>query len=430
MKKTGSLFIFLFIIILFPFAPGIAEAEVLSSLEEIAAYASANNLTVRASLLQAAKAEDDIISALKLKFSEVTGDFQYSDTQDNSGWTNTGKITLPILDQISISGQIDTNMNYQFGISLNPLAHSDTDEQAVISYQSALLKVENERLSAEQSAVQSALSWMTALKDLEIQEESTALKKTLYDDEKIRYERGEVTLDDVQTALLEWSEARSQVSGKQEALRQAETALYSALGMGTEVISIEPLTTGDLRKALLKIQEQVSPDTADPVSAYSVQSSYLQIESSQVKLKNTWIFDPGLSANANLGFDTNNQMVLSAGVSVSFSPDNINASDRDEMKQDLALSRVQTEQSVRESSLALQQAVDSLSSSRLNRKVAEIELEQAEALVSEAEFLRNTGDFSDLELEETYLTLRKAENSLFQAYAEEYKAWLAIKAFL
>jgi len=196
------------------------------------------------------------------------------------------------------------------------------------------------------------------------------------------------------------------------------------------VISIEPLTTGDLRKALLKIQEQVSPDTADPVSAYSVQSSYLQIESSQVKLKNTWIFDPGLSANANLGFDTNNQMVLSAGVSVSFSPDNINASDRDEMKQDLALSRVQTEQSVRESSLALQQAVDSLSSSRLNRKVAEIELEQAEALVSEAEFLRNTGDFSDLELEETYLTLRKAENSLFQAYAEEYKAWLAIKAFL
>jgi len=432
-----SLFLLFLLLLMLFLAPELG-AQNLGSLEDIAGYALENNLEYRKALWEAVKAEDDVEGILKLDETSFFANGAWTDDQDGDrgDWNGTAGMEIPLIDQLSLKGSVNRDLSGSAGLTFSPLFHSDTRQQTGINWHNAVAYAEETGIRTENTALSSALNWMTAKKQLLLQERVIEVKETIYRDEKVRYGAGESTLDDVRDALLDWTEARTGLSDQQALLRQGESELLKALSGNLDTASISLIGTGDLETALEQLKDLVSPEAADPAGIYAVTAARLSSESTSEELKNTWLFSPDLSLEGAVNLpdvtDLSSQGSPSweASLQLSFSLQDWQKEDREELKTDLSLSQEEAARAVMESRLSLQQTLITLDTTRQNREIAELELEQARDLLEEAEFLHRLGEYSEAERDDAQLTLNQSEVNLFSALAEEYIAWREVLVYL
>jgi hypothetical protein len=102
----------------------VTSQTILTSLEEIAIYGSEHNLNYKNSQINVLKTEESKESFLKLKNSSIStqGSIQsVSDQNASLGFSST--LTIPVIDQFSVSGTIEDDLSGQLGISLSPFTH-------------------------------------------------------------------------------------------------------------------------------------------------------------------------------------------------------------------------------------------------------------------------------------------------------------------
>ncbi len=147
----------------------VANGEtILLSLEEIASYGAEHSLDYKNSQLSVLRADEEREGLLLLKNSsisvetsileDINGNVSDSDSDMGLGYSST--LTVPVIEQISLSASVYNDLSTHMGISLNPLAHSSTQKESELNYNSSIISANGAMISTQIDAVGSALSWM------------------------------------------------------------------------------------------------------------------------------------------------------------------------------------------------------------------------------------------------------------------------------
>jgi len=408
---------------------------VLSTLEEISDYGAENSLEYLNGQVALKKAENSRESLFLIENTTLsaTGELekiQSMATESPDSWGVAGRIDIPLVDQLSLSGSINSDGEGRASLTLKPLSHSDRREQSDISCEKALISAEAARKKAESAAVTTALEWMYTSMSYKNQRLKTELLGTAYHDDKIRYDLREITFDELQDSMITWSEARVSLSEIEKEYRKTEISLYSALGASKEDVTVQLIDNDTLEKAILQLQEELDRSSGDYRQSSLLKLSALSRESAEAALENTWVYEPDFYIEGSVKFDENGYRGFTASMTFSLSLDDVRATEKDISRGEYHIAILEEIQSRNEAELEYNQILERIESSSLNREIARIEYDQAQILLSEAQILRKRGDISELDLEEIRLFLNTRENGLFRALADQYLAWFALKAYL
>lgn len=275
-------------------------SQTLNSLDDIKSYALENSTDYKRVLLDVISARNQLDGFIKMDETSFSFDWEYDNNTDSAS----ARIDVPLIDQLSVNAQVQDDLSGQLGLSISPLYHSDSRQL------------------------------------VDIQEEMVAVKETVYRDERIRYEAGESTLDDLRDDLTDWTESRTTLSNLQTVLRARESILLQALSADLDTASIGIIGIDSLLSELNELKTSLTPNAANSSQLYSVISSYKDVEISKEKLSDTWLFSPTLSMEGlvNLPDVTNtssyNTPQWEIGVQLTFSQDDWQGKERSEYKQD------------------------------------------------------------------------------------------------
>ncbi len=403
----------------------------ISSLEEIQKFGKENSIEYKNSLLNLEEATEDVEGILKLDSTSISVRTSNNNLEIEEWGLNTS-VEIPIIEQLSIIGDMDQDLSGTVGLSISPLAHTGNVVQSEINYKKALIEVEGSLLEAQNSVVSASLNWMKAKRDMDLQDKRVILNELLYNDDKDRYNVGDITLDELQDSLITWSESRKVYLELKQSYKQAEKSLYSSLGVGPDDVKVDVLTIEDIEESLTKLKESINTNQGNFLKSSSFRLSNYSVESAKENFENTWSYEPNLTAGVGMTYyqDGSEPSLFNASVNFSINLDHFQKNKRDRAEEFYSLSVKQMELQRNEAELDFNQGLEELESSQINSEIYKIEYEQALILLSEAKLLYNSGDYSEVDLEQSNIYLEAVTNSLFNSFADEYKAWMEFRVYL
>ncbi len=402
-------------------------AETINSISQVEETALLNNLDYRRAVLEVKKAENGVEDTTKIKDSSVTLSSTYGSNNDFQ-WK--AAADLPLFDQISLSASLDQDLKGTVGFNFNPLSHSATVELSTMEYELKRSAAKETAETIAEASVKSYLDWSAAKKLLDVLNRTAAVKEDLYNDEKIRYEKGESVLDDVRSAFTAWSEARAAVSTAKKSLLDLEKALYLNLGIDPRSTVLIPVELDPLNTCMIALESELESAEYSVNSRYAVINAQIAAEKSEAAYKNTWLFDPQLIIGGALSVSPNTMNPETTfTASVRFGYDSWNKDEQEELKTELEIDRREKTQIRNSEQLSLQQALTAAENCDINYSIAETELEQAKELLEEARFQYNQGEYSSSELEEAAVQYSQSEINLFKALAARYLALRTLKTY-
>lgn len=426
MKRYILLYIVLFII-----STGLTSQTKLKSIDDISKFGVENSINYRKSILSLSEAEDKREGILKLDSSSIATKTSYSGTSTDSIDLET-TILIPVIDQLTITGSVSENIEGKVGLSISPLSHSETRIQNDLSYRSSVINSQSALLSAEIDAVESSLNWMSASKNFNMQNENWLLEEIIYNDDKSRYNSGDITLDELKESLISWSEARKLYISSEQNLKETEKNLYEDLGSTSKDVEVKIISVKDLEESLVKLKSSMNTGITNFNKNSSLQLSAISVKSAKEHLKKTWTYEPDITAQLAVPYDENglNSDGFSASINFSLSLDDFNKSERDRAEDYYNISILENRLKINEAEVDLNRTLNMLESNNINSDIFRVEYEQAEILLSEAELLYSSGVYSEVELEQSKVYLTQGENNLFDALVTEYLSWLDLKRYL
>ena len=409
------------------FLPNAIGAQELFSLEDIRNLALNNSLEYKKAQLEAELAAGNVDSLVDLENTLFSAGQNYN--SESEQWTSSASVELPLLDQLSLNGTLKNDNTLQGGVQFSPLSHNDDRKQQKIALQKARALVRETALNVENTALSCALNWMVQTRLLKNQDEIVSVKESIYSDQKVRYQAGEASLDDMREVLLDWTDVRSSLGSLQSQVRQAESELIETFGVSPDSLELPLLKRESLENELNLIKLSLVPEKAESAGAYEILSSLLDVQSSQIELADTWLFDPDLSMNTAVELN-DGETGWEVSLSFSFSPSDWHSSQRKDLQSELELLEQEARQTALQEHLSLQQALTALDTTARGTEMARIEREQAKELYEEARFLYELGDYSQAEMDDAYLAYDASEISLFRALADEYLAWRDLLVYM
>lgn len=415
---------------LFLAAGGLAGAEPLT-LEAAVVQAQKSNVDYQNALLALDRAAAALPSPVNWKNVSVSATQKQtsgSGTEGQPGYqpaastTNLG-LNLPLFDQLGASASVDQDGNAQVGLTANPLSHSDSAVQSRISYEKAVLAAAQARTSLETAVRKAYLAQVAAQAQRDLQVRKTALKETAYQDAKARYERGQVTLAEVRTALQDWIGARTSLTAAERNVVKAQADLAARLQTGA-------VETAGLDASVLEgLVEALGPvDAAIRGTSAAVKAQALEVEAQQAKADAVWLFDPNLSVQASASLPAEGPVTWSGAVTLTLALGDWQQADKAlaERSAALALQGLEVQKTAARSAevqalLAVQSATDTVETRTLA-------LAQARELQTETRLLARSGKATDLEVEDADVGVTSAELDLFTAWADLYGARLDLES--
>lgn len=426
-------------ILLAALAAGAFPLEAASAtLDRIAAAGRANSLDYEKALLAARKAEAGVPDSIKLKSSTLTGSYSYSGAKSGAGASSgtgaaegvSASLNVPLVDQASLSASVSSDLSAKVSASLKPLAHSDARTQAEIAYEKAVAAADEAGRSAGSASVKAALKWMSLSRQLATQARVAANKEEAYKAAKAAraLDPDGYGLDDVATALKDWSSAKASLVKLQSSERSALADLRFLLGsVAADPVGI--LGRDELSAALDALKASLSgAESSGAAEGYGVRSASLDLRSAASAAKATWLFDPDLSVSAGYAIPASGDPSPSLSVSLTLSLDDLKGAEAARAKDaaTLAAKTLAKAKSAQDSAYA--EAVAAVQAAAIATEGQSLSRDQAAELRDEAAFLYGEGGYSELENEAAALSLAQAEDSVYQSLVDEYSAWLDLGA--
>ncbi len=428
--KTLKFLIFTAVITASAIIPVSADNETLSlkTIAGVSEYAVNSNLDIKEAGLAVLKARNSLSGIFKVEESSISLSTGFSESEYSELETGISA-ELPLIDQLGFSFSVDDQLNSSIRVSINPLYHSSERKLSDLSLRKAELALNKAVTETVINAAAAYMSWSKAIGDKENAESRLALMKQIYEDERVRYNEGEATLDDVREALLDWSESRTSMNTASQALNTSENELYSILNTTPEAVSIEPADRQSIESELTRIKEVRKLGDYSADFSYEVLSADIDRQTAEAELKEVWLFSPELSASGGADFSQQDAATVSASVSIGLSSDSWNAEERSELKKQLELSSEYKNSAEASAQLSLLQLTGTIETAAINTEISAIELEQAGELKAEAEFLFEQGEYSNTELDDAVLAEKEAEAAYFGALADELGSWMELSLY-
>lgn len=402
---------------------------ILDNPEDIKELGKANSIEYKRSLISLSEAEDDVISLFKIDDTSLSLSSANTDLSDGD-WELESSVNIPIIDKLSLSGSIDQDLKGTAGVKIEPFKHSASKALLDINLRSQMVLTNTAELNSEIDAVSVVLDWMSAKRSLDLQIERVDMNDILYSDNKSRYESGNITLDELRESLITWSESRKQLLIKKQSFTLAEKNLYSILAVNRDEVDIRKFNVPELELYLNALKNDIDVSKADFLKSSSYIQSAYSVQTAKVEFENTWIYEPDISANANVSFDTDAEYDFSASINFTVSLDDFQSKERDKKLQEFNISLSEHQIGLNDVKLEFSQKLDLLESSEIDTSIIKIEYEEAQVLYSEAKLLFDTGEYSEIDLEESRIYVSQAENDLFDSLVGEYIYWMEFRKYL
>jgi hypothetical protein len=410
------------------------QAAALATLDQIAAAGQANSLDYEKALLAARKAEAGVPDLIKVKSSTLSGSYSYSAAKSGTGAADgvSASLSVPLAEQASLSASVANDLSAKVSASLKPLAHSDARTQAQLAYEKAVAAADEAGRSSGSVAVKAALKWMSLERQLATQAKIATNKEEAYKAAKAARELDPDSygLDDVSTALKDWSNARAALVKLQSNERSSLTDLRFLLGSAAaDGDPVKILGPDELSTALDALKATLSgAESSGAAESYAVQSASLDLRSAASTAKSTWLFDPDLAISAGYSIPASGDPSPSLSVSLTLSLDDLKGAEAARAKDALTLAgkTLAKAKSAEEGSYAA--AVAGVHAAAIATEGQRLSRDQAAELRDEAAFLYGKGSYSELENEAAALSLAQAEDSVYQSLVDEYSAWLDLGA--
>ncbi len=420
-------------------AGAFSQASKPATLDEIAAAGKENSIDYAKALLSASKAEASIPGLIKAKSATLTTSYSYAGARTaaslSSATTAAGSsaaLSVPLVDQASLSASISDDLSSKISATLKPLAHDDTRTQALIAYEKAVAAADEAGRGAGTDAVKAALKWMSLKRQLATQERSVAYREEAYRAVKAARELDpeNFSLDDVSDALKEWSAARTASINLRSSEQAAATELRAFLGpAAAEGDPVQALGMDELAEALAALKDSLDgAESSGAAEGYGVKAASLDLSSAASTAKSTWLFDPDLSVSAGFSFPADGDPDPSLSVSLTLSLDDLQGDAVSRAKEELALAGRTLAMARSSQENSYNAAVAAVQAAAIAVEGQNVSLAQAAEIRAEAAFLYARGSYSELEDDQAALSLAQAEDALYQALGDEYSAWLDLAA--
>ncbi len=165
-----------------------------------------------------------------------------------------------------MTGSIDSGyaLSGSLGLDFKPFTHSVTDELAQNSYEQLTVQQAGTISSVSLTAVEHLLAWRTAQRAYELSAAAASVYEQTYLDQKVRYELGEASLDEVRSALLSWSTANRQTLTAQTTLQQTQQQMYLLLGGEVTEFTLPDPDAEALQQLISQVEDSGMLETVSP----------------------------------------------------------------------------------------------------------------------------------------------------------------------
>jgi len=407
---------------------GVNGETSISNIDEILKLGIKNSPDYKKSLLLLEEAERGVSNIFNVDETSISVTSINQDLEVDNWRLNTS-INIPLLNQVVLNGEIDNEQSGSIGVTFKPFNHSSDVIESNIILKSQEEFVKYTLLQVRVDSVSSVLEWVSAKRNYDVQLKKVELMEVLYSDNKSRYENTDLTLDELKDTLIELSESRKSLFEKQQILYKAEINLFSKLGVLANDIDINGFSITEIEKELGLIKSVTDLKSADYLKSYNYFKSYYDLELSKAKLDDSWWYTPNFTTKANLDFDSNQNYKASASLNFTLSLEDF-SDFKDLMEEEYKILTSEFNAVTKEVELEFNQGLDTLKSSGINREICSIEYEQAKDVLLEAKILFDSGDYSEVEYEESRLYYVEAQNRLFESLVQEYISWMNIQEYL
>ncbi|MCF7942340.1 MAG: TolC family protein [Spirochaetia bacterium] len=404
----------------------------LESIEEYTSYVLQQDLSLSGVQIDITSARNDLEEPSLLEASTLSVDSGYSYTGTGSIWRGTLGASLPLSDALQLSGSVTGSIDSGYalsgslGLDFKPFTHSVTDELAQNSYEQLTVQQAGTISSVSLTAVEHLLAWRTAQRAYELSAAAASVYEQTYLDQKVRYELGEASLDEVRSALLSWSTANRQTLTAQTTLQQAQQQMYLLLGGEVTEFTLPDPDAEALQQLISQVEDSGMLETVSPSGSSSVQAAQYTAQRARITYEDIRAYDPDLKISTAAAYNNDS---IGASVSFSLSAQDFNSEQKQQAYDQLILAERTAAQQYDSTLFAIENLKSSLISTAAQLEIIKLEIEQAESLQEESALLYELGTLSATELEQSRNDLLQSEHQYYSTLADRYLIILQLRAY-
>lgn len=422
MKKKYIIFAALLILSLSSLSASISE-----NIENFVSYAINNNTDYLSAISQMENAKDDLESdplyydsSMSLS-SNISSDFSSVDS------TTSLSIDIPILEQLSLNGTINSDLDGNIGFVYSPLNKAESTVSNEIAYQNSSIYLNEYKESLSLEITKAYLNYLISIEELTQQENLVENMNKIYEQDKKLYDLDEISLVDLQSSLLDYNETKNNLKDYNLAVYKSKLELYELLGINKTTNMVIPIS--DLQD-VIKLTEEL--DTVISDKEFSVMSDYSVVEALNniIVLEDSYdsldLYSPTLNFSTNVSLDG----VVSASVLFKTSYSDYNGDTKETLESEIELSKKKSAaiiQKVQNEIDILKRTVESDYQSIENIKM---EIEQNQLVLNEAKSLLDLDEYEVLDYETLIINANNINLNLIKAYITLYEDQLNLINYL
>ena len=394
------------------------------SIEEIARRAQSRNLEILKTRRSVEQAQEDFLGEPELMGSRLSvGGGYTSGGFVSDGWYGRSSLSLPIIPQLSLGGEISVDDAWRFGeeliLSVEPFVPGRQTYSEEKNYRNAEVRERYLRQRIYLDAEQAALKLLIRDMERELARGTVELEQKKYELVQRQQELGEASFQHVQDQLVDLITARQNLFNSEQRYLSDWKTLQLLFAPSEERIAVVPVSLDELLElpALRSIGAARFED-AEP-SSEKLENLRFELIALQAELKVTRSWRPELELAAGVAFP---DVSPSLSFSLSFSPDQLKRDEREELAVDIEVKRMEI--AAESYTVELQKTLDEQSIAIVEEALVstQIQKDRDRIALQEAELLFQQGRRTTLELEQMRLNLKRTEILSFQAAVEVYRA--------
>jgi hypothetical protein len=423
MKRTigAALLAFLVMIPLWGQDP---QPTVTLPVEEIARQVQSRNLELFKATRNVERARLDLIGEPEWMDSSLSVSSGYGGGF-RSGWYAQSSATLRLFPQLSATASVAVEEPGVFGEALSltvepfePARRTYSEEKTLGS---ALVRERYLKRQLYLDAEQAAFTLLISDMERDLARRSEELEQRYYELVQRRQEVGESSFQDVQDQLLDLIKARQDVFAREQGYLGAWRNLQLLFAPSEERIAVAPLPVEELLDLVARRSAEVERyEDVEPVTE-TLENLRLELAALEAELEATPAWRPEVSLSTGVSLPYAYPDSHSVGVSLSFSPNQIKRDEREELREDIEVKRMEI--TAETSAAVLQKSLELQNISLVEQALASARLQAERDAVAlrEGELLFQQGRRTTLELEQLRLNLERARIQAYKSAVEVYR---------
>ena len=360
----------------------------------------------------------------------LSGGYSYNDAASSSlhNFTGSTGVTIPIIDQVSLSSQLNSAGNGSVTVQLHPLA--DIPENITQEQQLALLRLQYQSLwnQLNYQSTAAVLQYILAKQEMETAIALLDVSRREYDFKQQQFAAGLLSVTELQQAANTFSQESIQsINALQNkaAKEQALLVLLSSRPVPAEALAMTISISG-LQGLIAELEIRYNQLQADAqFSSLQEQSLLIQKTYLEKELKNTWLMDPQLSLTGSYAvsdlFGTPAFTPTAAvGISLQVAVSDFYFEDKNDLQDQIA--ELGQDMVLEQHSLQVVQAAQegTLEIARLSEEMAERNLLSMQTAENIAAFDYEKDTINQFAYERIQLNNKSAEGNLFSSMINVY----------